>query len=240
VSIRHAVLLAGLVLTLPVFADGDDRSGWGLGVVVTDMADARPGDTPFPEGPVPLHAAPGGEPVGQVFRDPRQWALRVQRAGESQDRAAVDRDLREVGYEITVLTVFAARDGFVRVLRETLPGGAWLSREALARHGFEYVPWVEFLRRHRDGGLHPARGLTLTLHEGPGDAHPVHTRLHGHLDDLTPTGRRDGAWLEFDAVRYAVHPCASGAARITGRWRGWARAVDTAGAPNLWYPTRGC
>jgi hypothetical protein len=64
--------------------------------------------------------------------------------------------------------------------------------------------------------------------------------MRGNLYALTPTGQRSGSWLEVDVIHYAQHPCTGNQARVVQRWRGWVKAADDAGFPNLWYATRGC
>jgi hypothetical protein len=129
--------------------------------------------------------------------------------------------------------------------------------QALAGHhrlSLQWISWEKFgsVTITNDAGLFRIRGHQTEL--GVGDiaknhramstgfrpTYPRITTLRGEMVDIKPTGGRQELWLEVEVVRYDIHPCVDGKGRVGEQWRGWLKAVDNQGYPNLWYSTRGC
>ena len=214
---------------------------WGIGMI-TNEADpsAFPGVVIFPDPQVPLYEDPGSKQMAVVSRATDQWRLLIQKSGSQVTTQANPDDLREVGYESGAVIVFEERDGYVKVLPRSTGQGAWMKTEELAQHGFSFLSWIDFLKGKSDGDLFPRKSMAINLREGSGATNPKITTLRGELIDITPTGKKKGLWLEVDVVRYDVHFCTDGQAHIAEHWKGWLKAVDDQGYPNLWYYTRGC
>ena len=169
-----------------------------------------------------------------------QWRLLIQMAGSQTTIESNPDDLREVGYESGAIIVFEEKDGYVQVLPHSTGQSAWMKTEELAQHGFSFLSWIDFLKGKSNGGLFPRDSMAINLRDGSGANHAKTTTLRGELIDITPTGQKKGLWLEVDVVRYDVHFCTDGQGHIAERWKGWLKAVDDQGYPNLWYHTRGC
>jgi hypothetical protein len=194
----------------------------------------------FPDSQVPLYEQPGGQQTAVVYRATDQWRLLIQEEGSQVSTEANPDDLREVGYESGGVMVFEERDGYLKVLPRSTGRGAWMKTEELAQRGFGFLSWINFLSGKSDGGLFPRESMAINLRQGPEAAQPKMATLRGELIDITPTGQKRGLWLEVDVVRYDVHFCTDGQGHIAERWRGWLKAADDEGYPNLWYHTRGC
>ena len=214
---------------------------WGIGLITTEpnLSDG-PGLAIFPAMPIPLYARPHGRQVSQAYRAKDQWNIVIEQVGAGAITRAHSDDLREVGYESGAVIVFAVQDEFLKVFNRSANQGVWIHTQDLAPYGFRFVSWLDFLRGKSDGGLFPRSSMGLNLRSGPGPMHARLATLRGDLIDITPTGQKQGLWLEVRTVRYDIHPCADGKGHIIERWHGWLKAVDEKGFPNLWYATRGC
>ena len=213
---------------------------WGIGLVTNDPApDVMPGLAVFPDLPLPLYDQPRGRKIGITSRAPNQWDILIQR-GPSEPISALPNDSKEVGYESRALVVFARESGYLDVFRHSVGEGLWIKEEDLASERFLFLSWLDFLAGKSDGSLYPRRPLAINLRTGPQASSTKIATLNGELFNITPSGRKQGMWLEVEVVRYDVHPCTDGNGRVAERWRGWVKAVDDEGYPNLWYPTRGC
>ena len=214
---------------------------WGIGMITNEPnPSALPGLAIFPDSQVPLYDQPGGKQIATVSRTTDQWRLLIQETETQTTREANSDDLREVGYESGALIVFEEKDGHIKVLPHSTDQGAWMKIQDLAQHGFGFLSWIDFLNGKSDGGLFPRESMAINLREDSGATHAKIATLRGELIDITPTGQKKGLWLEVDVVRYDVHFCADGQGHIAERWKGWLKAVDDQGYPNLWYHTRGC
>ncbi len=214
---------------------------WGIGMITNEPdPSALPGLIIFPDSQVPLYEQPGGQQTAVVYKATDQWRLLIQKEESQATTEANPDDLREVGYESGALIVFEEKDGYVKVLPRSTGQSAWMKTEELAQHGFSFLSWIDFLKGKSDGRLFPRESMAINLREGSGASHSRITTLRGELIDITPTGQKKGLWLEVDVVRYDVHFCADGEGHIADRWKGWLKAVDDQGYPNLWYYTRGC
>ena len=214
---------------------------WGIGMITHEPdPSALPGMVIFPDSQVPLYEQPGGQPMAVVSKATDQWRLVIQETGSQESAQANPDDLREVGYESSAIVVFEEKDDYVKVLPRSTGQSAWMNIEDLAQHGFGFLSWIDFLQGKSDGGLFPRESMALNLRGGSGANHPKIATLRGELIDITPTGQKKGMWLEVEVVRYDVHFCTDGQGHIAERWRGWLKAVDDQGYPNLWYYTRGC
>lgn len=214
---------------------------WGIGMITNEPdPSALPGVVIFPDSQVSLYDQPGGKQMAVVSRATDQWRLLIQKAGSQASAQTNPGDLREVGYESGAVIVFEEKDGYVKVLPRSTGQGAWMKTEELAQHGFSFLSWIDFLNGKSDGGLFPRESMAINLREGSGATHARIATLRGELIDITPTGQKKGLWLEVNVVRYDVHFCTDGQGHIAERWKGWLKAVDDEGYPNLWYYTRGC
>ena len=214
---------------------------WGIGMITHEPdPSALPGMVIFPDSQAPLYEQPGGQPMAVVSKATDQWRLVIQETGSQESAQANPDDLREVGYESSAIVVFEEKDDYVKVLPRSTGQSAWMNIEDLAQHGFGFLSWIDFLQGKSDGGLFPRESMALNLRGGSGANHPKIATLRGELIDITPTGQKKGMWLEVEVVRYDVHFCTDGQGHIAERWRGWLKAVDDQGYPNLWYYTRGC
>jgi hypothetical protein len=214
---------------------------WGIGMITKEPdPSAMPGIVLFPDSPIPLYEQPGGQPTAVVYKAADQWRLLIQEAGSQASAEASPDDLREVGYESGAVVVFEEKDGYVKVLPRSTDQSAWMKMDDLAQQEFNFLSWIDFLNGKSDGGLFPRESMALNLRQGPEATHPKVATLRGELIDITPTGQKNGLWLEVDVLRYDIHVCTDGQGHIAERWRGWLKAVDDAGFPNLWYHTRGC
>ena len=214
---------------------------WGIGMITNEPnPSALPGLVIFPDSQVPLYEHPGGKQVAVVYRATDQWRLLIQQEGSQAKTEANPDDLREVGYESGAVIVFEEKEGYLKVLPRSTDQGTWMKIDDLAQHGFGFLSWIDFLQGKSEGGLFPRETMAINLREGSEATHRKIATLRGELIDITPTGQKKGLWLEVDVVRYDVHICADGQGHIAERWRGWLKAIDDQGYPNLWYYTRGC
>jgi len=214
---------------------------WGIGMITNEPdPSAAPGVVLFPDAQVSLYDQPGGQQMATASRATDQWRLLIQMAGSQTTIESNPDDLREVGYESGAIIVFEEKDGYVQVLPHSTGQSAWMKTEELAQHGFSFLSWIDFLKGKSSGGLFPRESMAINLRDGSGASQAKLTTLRGELIDITPTGQKKGLWLEVDVVRYDVHFCTDGQGHIAERWKGWLKAVDDQGYPNLWYHTRGC
>ena len=214
---------------------------WGIGMITNEPdPTAPPGVVIFPDSQVPLYEQPGGNQIALVSKATDQWRLLIQKTGSQASTEANPDDLREVGYESGAGTVFEEKGGYLKVLPRSTEQGAWMKTEELAQHGSGFLSWIDFLNGKSDGGLFPRESMAINLRQGPEATQLKSATLKGELIDITPTGQKNGLWLEVEVIRYDVHVCTDGQGHIAERWRGWLKAVDDQGYPNLWYHTRGC
>ena len=214
---------------------------WGIGGLFRSdefEEDSPPGSDQFADQPLTLYDAPAGKPLGQLHYDADKWRHFITSTQDDSIETVPRSQLREVGYESVALVVHAEEEDHINVLGQTRPGGYWIS-SAEARP-LTLVRWIDYLASHRHGGLFPIDDMALRLRASPSLDAEILTVMRGNLYDLTPTGARSGNWIEVDVRRYVSHPCMSGQRVIAHNWRGWVKAADDAGFPNLWYPTRGC
>ena len=214
---------------------------WGIGMITNEPdPSALPGMVIFPDSQVPLYDQPGGKQMATVSKATDQWNLLIQKAGSQTSTQADPDDLREVGYESGAVIVFEQKDGHVKVLPHSTGQGGWMKTEELAQHRFGFLSWIDFLNDKSDGGLFPRESMAINLREGSGATHRKIATLRGEMIDITPTGHKNGLWLEVEVTRYDVHFCTDGQGHVAERGLGWLKAVDDQGYPNLWYHTRGC
>ncbi len=214
---------------------------WGLGGLFRSGEfehDGPPGVDQIPDHPLTLYDAPAGKVLGQLHYDQDKWRY-VITSTQGDTTKTVPRDqLREVGYESAVLVVNAVANNYINILVQQRPGGYWIS--TAEAQPLRLVRWIDYLAAHRPGGLFPVDEMALRLRESASLDAEILAVMRGDLYDLTPTGAQSGNWIEVDVKRYATHPCTSGETLVAQRWRGWVKAADDAGFPNLWYWTRGC
>lgn len=194
---------------------------------------------------IPLLESPDGLVVGALERRRGEYgsceAILIQ--GDHSEKLWRGWDLPEISYESLGLVYFEERDGFARVLKDTVPPGVWVRVSDMP--GGRLRPWPELLvespRRYLgyDGyalRFEPSEfsGVIVELR----DSRAHETQVH----QLIPTGEVVGDWAEFEVVEYDGEFYALAQTREaypTGsRWKGWLRIVDGDGLPRLWFATR--
>lgn len=214
---------------------------WGIGGLFRSgefEEDGPPGSDQFADRPLTLYDAPAGKQVGTLHYDREEWRYFITSTQDDSSKTVPRSELREVGYESVVLVVHAVEKDYINILGQNRSGGYWIS--ATEAQPLTLVRWIDYLASLRLGGLFPIEELALRLRQSPSLDAEILTVMRGDLYDLTPTGAQSGNWIEVDVKHYAMHPCTSGEHVVAQRWRGWVKAADDAGFPNLWYPTRGC
>ncbi len=214
---------------------------WGIGGLFRSAefeTDGPPGVDQVPDHPLTLYEAPAGKPLGQLHYDRDEWRYFITSAQDNSIQTVARSQLREVGYESAVLVVHAMAPDYVNILAQVGPGGYWIS--TAEAQPLRLVRWIDYLASYRQGGLFPIDEMALRLRASPSLDAEILTVMRGDLYDLTPTGARSGNWIEVEVKHYASHPCTSAEETVAQHWRGWVKAADEAGFPNLWYATRGC
>jgi hypothetical protein len=151
-----------------------------------------------------------------------------------------NKDYINISHEVQALVVHKKTDNYVSVFPRSLYQDAWIKRKDLNHFGFVYLSWMEYFLKFPDKGYYARGNTALNIRkQADAKAEKVAT-LRGDTIQIRPTGKRKGLWLEVAVVEYGASPCEGGYENIVKQYRGWIKAVDDQGFPNIWYQTHGC
>jgi hypothetical protein len=152
------------------------------------------------------------------------------------------KNFKEVGYEVMSITFFERKDGFVRIVNETVD--YWLNEKEISDKNFSVIDWQQFYIE-MSGQLMGfyANDPGLDLKTEPTDNSVTKETLQGDLYKITPTKETKGNWTKVKVKKYKEHPCGTDLDdkdNIEFEINGWIEVLDNDGQPNLWYYSRGC
>lgn len=152
------------------------------------------------------------------------------------------KDFKEVGYEVMRITYFERKDGFVRVINQSVD--YWINEKEITDKNFRVIDWQQFFieMSGRLMGFY-ANDPRLDLKSEPSYNSVTKATLHGDLFEITPQNNSKGNWTKVKIRKYREHPCGTDLDdkdNIEYETDGWIEIINETGQPNLWYYSRAC
>ena len=188
-----------------------------------------------------------GKSIGVLFSAPASsnminpyWWLRAYLNNNSTTYTNFRNDCIEVTYEGVCLKYYERNQQFIRVLHNVIPDPpVYLKISDIERLGYEIVDWKEFIGISRKGWRRfDHHGPPLTLRESPSLISKPILSFHGNLYVIEIIGPWKGSWVYVEIMQYSKFDMILNERDIQHRYRGWIKALDERGFPNIWFTTR--
>ena len=218
----------------------NSNSGWGIGII-SSIHGNRSQTTNFPDTLIPVFGFPKGNQIGFIGKDtsdPYSNPLLFLVISANQRKMTVSWvDLKEINYEGSCLKYYEQIDDYVNVLYHTLKRGVWIKISDLRDNGYYPQDWMNFLLDQRRAYFPNVEG-GLNLRKNPNIKDKPIIVLHRVPGWILLTGKVEGLWAEVEFVQYASGDPFALNSKIANKWKGWIKAIDDKGFPNIWFYTR--
>ncbi|HMV79307.1 MAG TPA: hypothetical protein PL048_26225 [Leptospiraceae bacterium] len=164
-------------------------------------------------------------------------------------RAVHFQDFAELEYEGKYLIFWEFRNEYIKILMKTDSAnignspnhpeiGFYIKISDLQKAEFDAVPWIRVLNQ-KDKFFNSAKeGLNLRE-----EANVRSRRIIKITDEkyvIIPLKKTNGKWMEVRVQKRKRKYCEDGYDIIEHEYRGWIKAMDDSGRPNVWFYPRGC
>ena len=141
-----------------------------------------------------------------------------------------------IGYDSFALLVFESKAGFLRVTPKNSKLSLWIKNSEVENNGFVFFTWLNFLKTKKCCFFvtNP-----LNLREKPFRQSKQIYLMNSTNYDIAVTGNSNGNWLEVQ-VRKRKFPYCEGDESINEVKKGWIKAIDNSGFPNIYFYPKGC
>lgn len=213
---------------------GEADAEWGFGFL-TPTAGVKTTFVNFPQVPLYIYDAPNGERMGTIWKTKDGLSIGDD-LGKTNPRA-VELQLKEVIDKGICVKYFAIKDGYIQVKSKDDKTDYWLSLDKLKQVHFSFVNWVDFIVHGKQFYPVPVNGLNLrdTIY---GERI---VGMKGSQFEINPIGELSEGWMQVDVKLYdkGYNACSGGDVKFTP-YKGWAKIMDDAGFPNVWFNMKGC
>lgn len=210
---------------------GAPHKDWGLGVILPNNGEVPSERVVWPEGlQLPVFDKPNGKKTGTL--KPGEYSLDYQATG---GEAAPVEHMYYVEYEADALVWYAMEEGWAAIRPDKSEKDRWINLADLDRKGYHPVYWLYFLQAHEHSfHVEPAAGLNLRTAPDAGADKLVTMKGDRFLIYLTDNYK--GPWFEARVEERTAHPC-EGDDELIKEYRGWFKALDDSGFPNIYFYT---
>lgn len=138
------------------------------------------------------------------------------------------KDLFKFKSNIYLIKVFSIKDGFAQILPATMKHKAWVSIKDLAKQGYQFSSWRDFLLLQQALNFEPSFRHGLNLRTDPAVKENKLTTMRGHKYKIRLTGQTKDNWMEVLVTKLSPR-CQP----LKQKWKGWIKALDDKGFPNI-------
>ncbi|NQY08407.1 MAG: hypothetical protein HRT71_02700 [Flavobacteriales bacterium] len=217
---------------------------WGVGIISNKSGNGT-AKVNFPAGGIKVYSSAGGQVVGDIkykggdigkFDIYHQFEL-IKQGSKIEFNVY---DLKEISFEGECLKYYKVSAGYVQVLTSTINNGVWLKISDLEETGFFTQPWLHFLQ-NRGVIFFPIKKDVngLKLMQENVEPSTIMDNMIGKKYKIRLTGANKGNWLEVTLKEYDKNPCDKSSVFVKNQ-KGWVKALNDKGEPNIWFNTRGC
>ena len=143
------------------------------------------------------------------------------------------KDLFKYKSNIYAIKVLGIKDGYAQILPNTMRHKAWVSLKDLAKQGYQFSSWRDFLLLQQALNFEPSFRHGLNLRSDPVVKENKLTTMRGHKYYIRLTGQTSGKWMEVSVTKLSPQ-CRP----LKQQWKGWIKALDDKGFPNIQLRSR--
>ncbi len=232
------LILAGCFISS--FSQNMNYQKFGIGYIAPDK-DIAPLNINFPYAEFVLYDRPNGNKIGKIYK--KDWLNLVYSFTTNNKIFRIkNEDMVEFTGKAYCMKYFEAKDNFLKVMVNSHSGGCWISMKELAYLRIVYQSWSDYIQSKKEG-FYPAVDIGLNLREKPDAKSKKVDLMKGDEYLITLSGQMDGLWAEVNVKKYGSRPCKVkdvSQMKPLRELKGWIKAVDDAGIPNIWFHTEGC
>jgi len=223
---------------------------WGIGIITKDLKTERgPFNILFPaDGKTTLYDKPNGSKVaivnvnlqGEKFLpsgiSPRQLkyqkslysSVLIRRNNSIAKTNIHPQDIIKMQSSAYAIKVYKVKDGFLQILPATMRHKTWVSADDLAKQGYQFSSWRDFLLTNQSKSFKPSGRFAINVRAGAGTDMKKLTIVKGLKYKISLTGQTKGDWMEVK-----VRKLSTNCRKTLEKWIGWIKALDATGFPNV-------
>ena len=218
---------------------------WGAGIV-KDTSGYKAGVINFPKQEIILYNEEG-KAVGIIFPDSITskepdsfWWLRARLNSDTTLYSVTREDFIEVTYEGVCLKYYERKQQFIRVLQNIFSNAPiYLKISDIENLGYEILDWREFIgSSKRSWWRFDHLSSALVLRKAPSIISEAVLSFGGTLFVIKIIGPWKGSWVYIEIAHYSKYDMVPSESDLLHRYRGWIKALDDKGFPNIWFFTR--
>lgn len=184
---------------------------------------------------ITLYEKPDGKAVGTLFKGDGFWDLFYEIEGIKHK--VPENEFVSIAYDGYALQYYIKIGKYLNVLRNVKKEGYWISIDELDKHGMYFTGWMSFFINNNM--LYYVR-YNMYLREKPNANSKIITLLTKEYFDIEFTGKHEELWAEIIATKYDSPDAGCGDGKKVKVYKGWIKAIDNSGFPNIWLYPKGC
>ncbi len=138
------------------------------------------------------------------------------------------KDMIKVKSNYYVIKVFQVKDNYLRILPASMKHQAWVSIVDLAKQGFQYSSWRDYILTHQSNNFIPSGRTALNVRKSSDAKSNKVILVKGKRFKIKLTGQTNGPWMKV-----AVSQLSKNCRKIVEKWHGWIKTLDDTGYPNI-------
>ncbi|VAW80841.1 hypothetical protein MNBD_GAMMA12-2408 [hydrothermal vent metagenome] len=137
-------------------------------------------------------------------------------------------DMIKVKSNYYVIKVYQVKDNYLQILPSSMKHKAWVSIKDLAKQGFQYSSWRDYILNHQSKSFTPSGKIALNVRLHSNAQSDKVTLVKGKRFKIKLTGQTNGAWMKV-----AVSQLSKNCRKTIEKWQGWIKTLDDTGYPNI-------
>ncbi|MBN1897853.1 MAG: hypothetical protein JW827_03665 [Spirochaetes bacterium] len=183
---------------------------------------------------ITLYDKPEGKVVGKLYK--KQGIFDFYYRTEKKEHKMSLNEMVCIAYDGYCLQIYEKKKDYLQVLRLKDKKGYWVSIKELEKLKYSYTTWIPFFKKHSN--LYFPR-KSLVLRAGPGADNKKVVVMKDSSYQIRFTGKIKGMWMQVNIELYnsTAGPCEG---ELIKKYKGWVKAIDDKGYPNIWFWADGC
>lgn len=144
-------------------------------------------------------------------------------------------DIEKVADNVYAVKVYDRKNGHLQILANTLQHEAWVSESDLNKQEFQFTSWPDYLLLNKTAIYVTATNGGLNVRNTADSNSKLIATLKGESYRIALTGVANGPWFEINLKNY--DPTCT---KILSEGKGWIKAIDDKGFPNIWRQPKAC